>query len=80
MELRGKMSHCYIWMMKLPGIIEDYLENEMKSLKVFSKDVYMNVSLEKCAKLWLIKCRVDRKTCIGNTFDSDIKEMNPREA
>jgi len=44
------------------------------------KDINMNFGLEKCARICLKRGRVQRKTHIGNTFENDIKELDPRKA
>jgi hypothetical protein len=40
----------------------------------------MNFRLEKCAKICLKKGRVPSTTCIGSTFEKDIKELDLRKA
>jgi len=66
--------------LKLIGRSEDDLENEIKIVKAISKDINMNFRLEKCAKICLKKGRVPSTTCIGSTFEKDIKELDLRKA
>jgi hypothetical protein len=40
----------------------------------------MNFGLEKCARICLKRGRVQSKMHIGNTFENDIKELDPRKA
>ena len=40
----------------------------------------MNFGLEKCARICLKRGRVQSKMHIGNTFENNIKELDPRKA
>ena len=40
----------------------------------------MNFGLEKCTTICLKRGRVQSKMHIGNTFENDIKELDPRKA
>jgi len=84
-ELRGKISNfLYINDLKLLGRNEDNLENEIKIMKAISKDINMNFGLEKHAKICLNKGEVQNNIYIyiylGNTFEKDIIELDPRKA
>jgi hypothetical protein len=59
---------------------ENDLKNEIKIVQTISKDINMNFGLEKCAIICLKRGRVQSKTHIGNTFENEIKELNPRKA
>ena len=49
-------------------------------MQTISKDINMNFSLEKCARICLKGGTVQSKMHIGSTFENDIKELNPRKA
>jgi hypothetical protein len=49
-------------------------------MQTISKDINMNFRLEKCARICLKRGRVQSKMHIGNTFENDIKELDPRKA
>jgi hypothetical protein len=66
--------------LKLLGRNENDLKNEIKIVQTISKDVNMNFGLEKCARICLKRGRVQSKMHIGNTFENDIKELDPRKA
>ena len=66
--------------LKLLGRNENDLKNEIKIVHTISKDLNMNFSLEKCARICLKRGRVQSKMHIGNTFENDIKELDPRKA
>ena len=66
--------------LKLLGRNENDLKNEIKIVQTISKDKNMNFVLEKCARICLKRGRVQSKTHIGNTFENDIKELDPRKA
>lgn len=53
--------------LKLLGTSED-LENEIKIMKTIHKNINVTFRLEKCAKIYLKKGRVLRKTYLGNTW------------
>ena len=59
---------------------ENDLKNEIKIVHTISKDLNMNFCLEKCARIYLKRDRVQSKMHIGNTFENDIKELDPRKA
>ena len=67
-------------MTKLLGRNESDLKNEIKIVHTFSKDLNINFGLENCARIYLKRDRVQSKTHIGNTFENDIKELDPRKA
>jgi len=50
------------------------LENEIRTVKVISKDINMNFILEKCARICLKKGRIQSKIYVGNTCGKRIKE------
>ena len=56
------------------------LTNEIKIVQIINKDINMNFGLEKCARICLKRGRVQSKMHIGNTFENDIKELDPRKA
>jgi len=65
MEMRQKLSHfLYTDDLKQLGRNEDDLENEVKFVKAISKDINMNVGLEKHAKIYLNKGGVQNNTFI----------------
>jgi hypothetical protein len=64
----------------LIGRNENDLKNETIIVQTISKDININVGLEKCAIICLKKGRVQSKMHIGNTFENDIKELDPRKA
>jgi hypothetical protein len=66
--------------LKLLGRNKNDLKNEIKIVHKISKDLNMNFGLEKCARICLKRGRVQSKTHIGNTFENDIKELDPRKA
>ena len=68
----------YIDDLKLLGRNENDLKNEIKIVHTISKD--LNFGLEKCARKCLKRGRVQSKMHIGNTFENDIKELDPRKA
>ena len=49
-------------------------------MQTISKDININFGLEKCARICLKIGRVQSKMHIGNTFENDIKELDPRKA
>ena len=63
--------------LKLLGRYENDLKNEIKIVHTISKDLHMNSALEKCARICLKRGRVQSK---GNTFENNIKELDPRKA
>jgi hypothetical protein len=76
-----KISYLlYMDVMKLLGRNENDLKNEIKIVQTISKDITMNFGLEKCARMCLKRGRVQSKMHIGNTFENDIKELDPRKA
>jgi len=48
-------------------------------VQTISKDINMNFSLEKCARICLKRGRVQRKMHIGSTFEN-VKELDLRKA
>jgi len=66
--------------LKLLGRNENDLKNEIKIVQTISKDININFGLEKCARICLKRGRVQSKMHIGNTFENDIKELDPRKA
>ena len=66
--------------LKLLGRNENDLKNEMKIVQTISKDMNMNVGLEKCARICLKRGSVQSKIPVGSTFENDIKELCPRKA
>jgi len=76
-----KISHLlYMDDLKLLGRNENDLKNEIKIVQTISEDVNMNFGLEKCARICLKRGRVQSIMHIGNTFENDIKVLNPRKA
>ena len=76
-----KISHLlYMDDLKLLGRNENDLKNEIKIVHIISKNLNMNFGLEKCARISLKRGRVQSKMHIGNTFESDIKELDPKKA
>ena len=56
------------------------MKNEIKIVQTISKGININFGLEKCARICLKIGRVQSKMHIGNTFENDIKELDPRKA
>ena len=76
-----KISHLlYMNDLKLLGRNENDLKNEIKIVHTISKDLSMNFGLEKYARICLKRGGVQSKMHIGNTFENDIKELDPRKA
>ena len=76
-----KISHLsYMDDLKLLGINENDLKNEIKIVYTISNDLNVNFGLEKCARICLKRGRVQSKMHIGNTFENDIKELDPSKA
>ena len=65
--------------LKLLGINENGLENEMKIVQTISKDINVKFGLEKCAKICLKTGSVQSKMQVGNTFENHINELDPRK-
>jgi len=63
--------------LKLLGRNENDLKNAIKIVHTITKDLNMNFGLEKCTRICLKTCRVQIKMHIGNTFENDIKELDP---
>ena len=55
-------------MTKLLGRNESDLKNEIKIVHTISKDLNMKFGLEKCARRYLKRGRVQSKMYIGNTL------------
>jgi hypothetical protein len=66
--------------LKLLGRNENDLKNEIKIVQTISKNINMNFGLEKCARICLKRGKVESKVHIENTFENDIKELDPRKA
>ena len=80
-ETERKISHLlYMDGLKLLGRNENDLKNETKIVHTISNDLNMNFGLEKCTRICLKRGRVQSKMHIGNTFENDIKKLNPRKA
>ena len=62
------------------GRNENDLKKEIKIVQTICKDINMNFGLEKCARICLKRGSVQSKMHIGNTFENDIKELDPRKA
>jgi len=76
-----KMSHLlYMDDLKLLGRNENELKSEMKIVQTISKDITMIFCLEKCTRICLKGVSVQSKMHVGNTFENDIKELDPRKA
>ena len=76
-----KISHLlYMDDLKLLGRNENDLKNEIEVVQTVSKDINMNFGLEKCARICSKRGRVQSKMHIGNTFENNIKELDPRKA
>ena len=76
-----KISHLlYMDDLKFVGRNENDLKNEIEVVQTVSKDINMNFGLEKCARICLKRGRVQSKMHIGNTFENNIKELDPRKA
>jgi len=56
------------------------LKNEIYIVLKISTDINMNFGLEKCARICVKRGRVQSKMHIGNKFENDIKELDPRKA
>ena len=57
----------------------DDLKNEIKIVHTTSKDINMNFGLEKCARIFSKRSKVQSKMHIGSAFENDIKELDPRK-
>jgi hypothetical protein len=66
--------------LKLLGRNKNDLRNEIKIVQTINKDINMNFGLEKCASISLKRGTVRSKMQIGNTFENNIKELDPRRA
>jgi hypothetical protein len=66
--------------LKLLGRNENDLKNEIRIVQTISKDINMNIVLEKCTRICLKRGRVQSKMHIRNTFEKEIKELDPRKA
>ena len=66
--------------LKLLGRNDNDLKNEIEIVHTISKDLNKNFDLEKCAWICLKRGRVQSKMHIGNTFENDIEELDPRRA
>jgi len=76
-----KISHLlYMDDLKMLGRNKNNLKNEIKIVHTISKDLNMNFGLENCARIRLKRGRIQSKMHIGNTFENDIKEVDPRKA
>ena len=76
-----KISHLfYMDDLKLPGRNDNDLKNEMNIMQTISKDINMNIGLEKFARICLKRGSVQSKMHVGSTFENDIKELDPRKA
>ena len=53
---------------------------KLKNVHTISKDLNVNFDLEICVRICLKRGRVQSKMHIGNTFENDIKELDPRKA
>jgi hypothetical protein len=75
-----KISHLlYMDDLKLLGRKENNLKNEIKIVQTISKNINMNFGLEKCATICIKTGSVQSKMHIGNTFENNIKELDPRK-
>ena len=75
-----KISHLYMDDLKLLGRNENDLKNEIKIEHTISKDLNTNFGLEKYTRICLKRGSVQSKMHIGNIFENDIKELDPRKA
>ena len=66
--------------LKLLGRNENDLKNEIKIVQTISRDININFGLEKCARICLKRGRVQSKMHVGDAFENDIKELDPRKA
>ena len=66
--------------LKVLGRNENDLKNEMKIVQTISKNINMNLGLEKCKRICLKRGRVQRKMHIGSTSENDIKELDLSKA
>ena len=55
------------------------MESGIKVVKTISVDTNMTSGSEKCVKICLKKGRVQKTAYIGNTFEKDVKELDPRK-
>jgi len=65
--------------LKLLGGNENELKNEMKIVQTVSKDINMNIGLEKCTRIFLKRGSAQSKMQVGSSFENDIKELDPRK-
>ena len=65
--------------LKLLGINENDLKNEIKIVQTISKDINMHFGLEKCARICIKRGRVQSKVHLGSAYENDIKELDPRK-
>ena len=59
---------------------EDNLENEIKIVKIISKDINMHFGLEQCARICLKRQAPKQNIYIGSTFKKGIQEQYLRES
>jgi hypothetical protein len=72
----GKISHLlYMDDLKLIGRSKEGLTNEIQIVKTFSNDIKMKFGWEKCARICLKSDKVCRKQHMGNTMETEIKEL-----
>ena len=75
-----KISYLfYMDDLKWLGRNENDLKNEIKIVHTINNNLNMNFGLENCARICLRRGRVQSKMHIGNTFENDIKELDPRK-
>jgi hypothetical protein len=76
-----KINHLlYTDDLKLTGRSKEELRSEIKTVKTFSDDIKMKFGLEKCDRISLKNATVYRKQHIGNTMETEIKELEPMKA
>jgi hypothetical protein len=61
--------------LKLTGISEEELRNEIKIVKTISNDIKMEFGLGKYARISLKSGKVQRKQHTGNIMAKEIKEL-----
>jgi hypothetical protein len=66
--------------LKLIGRSEEELTSESQIVKTLSNDIKMKFGWEKCARTCLKSCKVYRKQHMGNTMETEIKELDTMKA
>jgi hypothetical protein len=66
--------------LKLIGRSEEELTSESQIVKTLSNDIKMKFGWEKCARICIKSGKVYRKQHMGNTMETEIKELDTMKA